>query len=483
MIKEGYTPQKDRRKILLLCDDIRVHSGVATVAREMVINTCHKYNWVNMAGAIKHPEAGKKLDLSQDTNVNAGIEDSSVFLYPLDGYGNPDILRQIIKMEKPDALFMITDPRYFAWLFQMENEIRKEIPIVYLNIWDDYPAPAYNKEFYASCDALFGISKQTVNINRIVLDELAGDKIIKYVPHGLNEKIFKPIGEDDPRFGKYLEFKKQVHGGKDFDFTLFFNSRNIRRKQIPDALLAFKLFLDELPKEKAEKCCFVLHTAPVDENGTDLNAVCDYLFTEYRENIIFSAGKLDPDQMSYLYNIADATILLSSNEGWGLALTESMLSGTPIIANVTGGMQDQMRFEFKDKTWIEFDEKFPSNNQGTYTKCGEWAFPCFPACLSIQGSPTTPYIWDDRCKASDASDQIMKLYNMGPENRNKRGKKGRKWATSEEAGFTSIQMSNRIVEGIEELFDTWEPREKFSILKDTDYDKHYKRTLKHALVY
>ena len=483
MTKNGYLPKDQRKKILLLCDDIRVHSGVATVAREMVINTCHRYNWVNVAGAINHPEKGKKLDLSQDTGTNASIEDASVFLYPTDGYGNPDLIRQMIKLEKPDAIFIITDPRYFTWLFQMENEIRKEIPIVYLNIWDDYPAPAYNKEFYQSCDALFGISKQTVNINRIVLDEYAADKILKYVPHGLNEDIFKPINETDSRYQDYLNFKKEVHGGKDMDFTLFFNSRNIRRKQIPDAMLAFRLFLDKLPKEKAKKCCFVLHTAPVDNNGTDLNAVADYLFDEYRENIIFSAGKLDPNQMSYLYNMADATILLSSNEGWGLALTESMLSGTPFIANVTGGMQDQMRFENENGKWIEFSSDFPSNNQGTYKKCGTWAFPCFPGSLSIQGSPQTPYIWDDRCKPTDATDHIMKLYEMTREERKTLGLKGREWATSDEAGLTSEKMADKIIEGMDELFNTWEPREKFVILKDTDYDKHYKRTLKHALVY
>ena len=483
MTKEGYILKDQRKKILLLCDDVRVHSGVATVAREMVINTCHRYNWVNVAGAINHPEKGKKLDLSKDTSANANIEDASVILYPTDGYGNPDLIRQMIKLENPDAIFIITDPRYFTWLFQMENEIRKEIPIVYLNIWDDYPAPAYNKEFYQSCDALFGISKQTVNINRIVLDEYAADRILKYVPHGLDDKIFKPIDETDSRYQDYIKFKNEVHGGRDMDFTLFFNSRNIRRKQIPDAMLAFRLFLDKLPKEKAKKCCFVLHTAPVDNNGTDLNAVADYLFDGYRENIIFSTGKLDPNHMSYLYNIADATILLSSNEGWGLALTESMLAGTPFIANVTGGMQDQMRFEDENGKWIEFTSDFPSNNQGTYKKCGAWAFPCFPGSLSIQGSPQTPYIWDDRCKPTDATDHIMKLYEMTREERKQLGLKGREWATSDEAGLTSVKMSNKIIEGMDELFNTWEPREKFVILKDTDYDKHYKRTLKHALVY
>ena len=77
----------------------------------------------------------------------------------------------------------------------------------------------------------------------------------------------------------------------------------------------------------------------------------------------------------------------------------------------------------------------------------------------------------------------MRLYEMTRKERKELGLKGREWATSEEAGLTSVQMSNRIIEGMDELFDTWEPRENFVILKDTDYDKHYKRTLKHALVY
>jgi len=188
-----YLPPNKRKKILLICDDIRVHSGVATVAKEMVLHTSQHFNWVQIAGAIKHPDKGKRLDLSQNTDQETGLEDSSVFLYPVDGYGSPEILRQLIKLEKPDALFIITDPRYFVWLFDMEQEIRKQMPLVYLNIWDDYPAPLYNKEFYESCDVLLGISKQTVNINKIVLGDKAKDKIIRYLPHGLNSKIYYPL--------------------------------------------------------------------------------------------------------------------------------------------------------------------------------------------------------------------------------------------------------------------------------------------------
>ena len=162
--------------------------------------------------------------------------------------------------------------------------------------------------------------------------------------------------------------------------------------------LAFRVFLDELPKDKAEKCHFILHTEPRSEHGTDLEAVVEYLFgKDYKDNIIFSTTKYPQDQLNLLYNCADAQILLTSNEGWGLTLTESLLVGNPIIANVTGGMQDQMRFEDEDGEWIDFDADFPSNHRGTYKKHGEWAFPVYPTSRSAQGSIPTPYIFDDRC--------------------------------------------------------------------------------------
>ena len=167
-MKTDYIPQNQRKKILLLCDDIRMTSGISTMAREIVVGTANHYNWVNIGGAINHPDQGKRLDLNDDTNKHTGINDASVILYPINGYGDPMFLKQMIAMEKPDAIMMFTDPRYWVWLFQMEHEIRKHIPIIYLNIWDDLPYPMYNKSFYESCDALLAISKQTENINRSV---------------------------------------------------------------------------------------------------------------------------------------------------------------------------------------------------------------------------------------------------------------------------------------------------------------------------
>ena len=125
---EGYIPQSERKKILLMCDDIRTHSGIGTIAKEIAIHTAHHYNWVNIGAAIEHPEAGKRMDISEDTNKLLGINDASVIVYPNNGYGTPELVRQISQIEKPDAIFIFTDPRYWSWLFNIENEIRRKIP-------------------------------------------------------------------------------------------------------------------------------------------------------------------------------------------------------------------------------------------------------------------------------------------------------------------------------------------------------------------
>ena len=471
-------PKEQRKKILLICDDIRVHSGVATVAKEIVIHTSHHFNWVQIAGAIKHPDKGKKINLDEGIQKEVGVKDPSVTLYPTDGYGNPNILRSIMQLEKPDAIMLITDPRYFTWVFNMEQEIRKKVPITYLNIWDDYPAPMYNQPYYEACDLLMGISKQTVNINKLVLKGKEKNKIFKYVPHGLDSDIYKPLKNNDEGLVKFKNnfFNKDIP-----DFTVFFNSRNIRRKQIPDTMLAFRAFLDTLPKDKADKCKLVLHTEAVTDHGTDLYKVKDYFFNESYPNAIkFSHRKLSTEELNYLYNTADVQVLLTSNEGWGLTITEAILSGTPIIANTTGGMQDQMRFEDNNKEWFTPTPDIPSNHRGTFKNHGEWAFPVYPTSRSIQGSPPTPYIFDDRCKWEDVTERLIEVYNLSPEERKNKGLKGREWAISDEAGFTSKHQANRVIEAFNELFDTWIPREKYDITNATEYKG---KLLNHKIYY
>ena len=96
-------PRKKKKKILLMSDDLRMHSGVATVSKDIVFETLNEYDWVQIGGAIQHPEKGKIVDMSKGLE-EFGIKDGYLRVYPVDGYGNEDILREVIALENPDAI-------------------------------------------------------------------------------------------------------------------------------------------------------------------------------------------------------------------------------------------------------------------------------------------------------------------------------------------------------------------------------------------
>jgi len=463
--RKGYIPHNQRKKILMLSDDIRTHSGVGCQARNIVLNTAHRYNWVNLGGAVKHPEKGKGFDLSMDVNQAMGITDAEVKVMACNGYGDQTLLRQIIAQENPDAIVHFTDPRYWIWLYQMENEIRQQMPMVFYTIWDDLPYPMWNRDFYESDDMLLGISKQSTNIVKNVLkDRPKEDWAIKYVPHGIEPNHFYPIIND-------LEFevwKEKFLEEEEYDFVVLWNSRNIRRKNASDIILAWRTFLNQLPTEQAEKCLLIMHTDPVDQNGTDLPAVVEATCDPKTHKVKFDSMKWPEKELNYLYNISDAHMFMTDNEGWGLGLTESLMAGRMIIAPAQGGMQDQMRFEDENGDWIDFSTEHPSNADGKYKKCGEWAMPIFPKTRSVKGSPLTPYIFASQCSIEDAAITLMKTYKMGKEERTKRGLAGREWAMSDEAGFTAERMGERFIENLDVLFDKWEPQPRFTITKVDD---------------
>ncbi|NDB56588.1 glycosyltransferase family 1 protein, partial [archaeon] len=321
-----------KKKILVFSDDLRMSSGVGTMTREIVMGTLDKYDWVQVGGAIKHPDQGKVIDMNKSVREETGIEDANLKIYPVDGYGSPNLLRELMVTEKPDAIMIYTDPRFWGWLYNMEHEIRQHIPIFYYNIWDNLPYPRWNEPFYESCDLIMNISKQTHNIvQNVCQHKTRTEWDSTYIPHGINEKYFYPI-KNEKELIEMNQLKSRLFQGKDIEFCLFYNNRNIRRKMTSDTIMAFREFAYKLPKEKRDKVAYVLHTQPVDQNGTDLPAVVEELCPDL--NIIFSTQKLENKELNYLYNIADVTINIASNEGFGLGTCESLMCGTPIIVNV-----------------------------------------------------------------------------------------------------------------------------------------------------
>jgi len=212
---------RKKKKILLLSDDLRMTSGVGTMSKEIVLGTLDKYDWVQMGGAIKHPDNGKIFDMNSSVREETGIQDANLKIYPVDGYGSQEFLRSIMDLEKPDAILHYTDPRFWGWLYDMEHEIRQNIPIFYYNIWDDLPYPRWNEPFYESCDLIMNISKQTHNIvQNVCQNKPRTDWDSTYVPHGINEKFFYPVKNEKERL-EMNKMKSELFQGKDLDFVYF----------------------------------------------------------------------------------------------------------------------------------------------------------------------------------------------------------------------------------------------------------------------
>lgn len=466
-----------KKKIFLICDSIQFSSGIATAAKEIVVGTCDKYDWVQLGAALKHPDHGKVIDASQEIEKETGKEGVYCKIYCTDGYGSQDSIREILFYEKPDALMIFTDPRFFQHVFLMEHELRTEykIPLIYLNIWDGAgPFPQWNAQAYASCDLLMCINRQTKVVNEQVLkhhgtkttnidkvSDLIEGTLLSYVPHGSSTKYFYNQSPESKDWKEFNEFKDDFKKKHDVDFVVFFNSRNIRRKQPGDIILAFRRFCDKLTPEQAKKCCLVMKTQIADENGTDLMAVRKAICPKYK--VLFNQEMLPASVMNWFYNLADCTFFMSSAEGFGLAGNESLHCGTMLIAPVTGGLQDQMRFEDGNGKWIEFDENFSSNHRGKYKKCGEWAHPIFPRSRALQGSIPTPYIFDDYSDAEDAANGLLELYNLGSEERDRRGLLGQAWVNSQESGMSAGEMCKKFIQATATLFDTWKPKKPFEI--------------------
>jgi glycosyltransferase involved in cell wall biosynthesis len=473
-MKNGYIPQEKRKKILLLSDDLRLPSGVGVMSKEIVMGTAHIYNWVQLGAAVSHPEAGKIMDASSDVNKAIGIEDAYVRIFPYNGYGDSDIIRKLMSFEKPDAILHFTDPRYWIWLYHMERELREHVPIMYYALWDSTPYPKYNKNYYKCSDSIFGISLQSQNIHKQVLgegnyseidkpDTIESDKVLlKYIPHGINTDSFFRV-TDEEGLKRVAEMKSRLFQGEEVDFVVMYNNRNIRRKMTGDVVLAYREFFLSLPREKANKCRLLLHTQPIDENGTDLIALIQDLAPEIK--VTFSTERLDTPILNDLYNVADMVINIASNEGFGLGTLEALMAEKMILVNVTGGLQDQCGFKNGERYVNESDFTYDwgTNTDGRFKECGEWAVPVFPSTRSLNGSPPTPYIFDDRCKWEDVAEKLTEIYELGKEERIRRGALGRQFAI--EQGFSAEEMCNRFIDGIETTMKVWKPRERFELIE------------------
>ena len=169
-----------KKKILVIADSPLAPSGVGTQTKYMIEGMLRtgEFSFVCLAGAIKHQNY-------QPVKVEPYLEDW--IIHPVDGYGNPQVIRDMITHYKPDALWFMTDPRFYTWLWNMEDEIRPNIPMIYYHVWDNYPYPDFNKAYYDSNDVVCTISKVTDDIVRTV----SPDTECIRIQHAVDTTVFK----------------------------------------------------------------------------------------------------------------------------------------------------------------------------------------------------------------------------------------------------------------------------------------------------
>ena len=408
---------------MTISDHPLLPSGVGTQTKYVIeaLLRSGKFNVISLGGAVKHA--------SYEPNKVEGFP-GFWEIFPVDGYGNAQIINAFINERKPDILYFMTDPRFYEWLWAIEDQIRDKIPMVYYHVWDNYPYPMYNKRFYHSNDVVATISKVTSDIVQNVCPEVKE----QYIPHAVDEKVFnkKPQSEVNKIFENNNLLKDR--------FIFFWNNRNARRKQTGSLIFWYKEFIEREDVDR-NKVCLFLHTDPNDPHGQPLQYIIDHLGFNQGE-VFLSTQKLPAEQLATLYNLADCTLNISDAEGFGLATLESLSCGTPIIVNMTGGLQEQVT---DGEKWFGIGLQ--------------------PSSKAVIGSQQVPYIYEDRVSKEDFIQALYEMYSKSPEELEELGKLGQEHVR---ANYNFENFNNQWVElmtDVHENHGSWETRKNYDNIK------------------
>jgi len=401
----------EKKKILMLCDHPLSTSGVGTQARWMInglVNT-GRYSFRVFGGAVKH-------DDYRTVQVNPDF-----IIKPTDGFGTKDMLRQTLATERPDCLLLFTDPRFFVWVWEMEDEIHQICPIAYNHLWDNPPWPEFNRVLYESTDLVNCINYPTYEM---VNERFPGKT--NYIPHAVPKDLFKKLPDEEIRM-----HKRNLLGPDRVDhFVALFVSRNARRKMPNDILESWKLFLNDLEQKHGHKnATLLMHTDPRDPEGPHLLSVVEMMGLQ--NNVVFSRDRVDFNNVNALYNLSDVVVNRSCNEGFGLSTLEGKMVGIPTIAIKTGGLTRQIEDHI---TGFEYGVAME------------------PEVRCLVGNQHVPYIYEDFVSHETMSAALMKMFELSPEQRKELGDACMKHADRD---YGIDDLISRWDETLSKLLNTW----------------------------
>ncbi|MES2639477.1 MAG: glycosyltransferase [Myxococcota bacterium] len=259
-------------------------------------------------------------------------------IYPAMTGGDPygvDRVPELVERLDPALVFVVCDPwiltRYAGALARYRRRIRTVgylpvegtplDPSVALGLRHLDRIVAYNQ---------FGASALGEAFRQAGVDDVSlGARDIGIIPHGIDTKVFHPLGPDlaDRRLAK----KALLPDTPDFQdsFIVFNGNRNQPRKRIDITMKGFARFAQGKPNNVK----LYLHMG-VEDAGWNLLAMARRLGIEDRLILTSTAPQLpsEPeDKLNLIYNVGDVGITTTIGEGWGLVSFESAATGAPQI--------------------------------------------------------------------------------------------------------------------------------------------------------
>jgi glycosyltransferase involved in cell wall biosynthesis len=238
-------------------------------------------------------------------------------------YGNAEQIRYFLNVEKPDVVVANADPRFFDYLFKLDNEIRRVCPLVFYHLWDDGPFPKFNVPYYNSCDHIIAGSKFTYELLRA---NSTPDTMLSYAPIGFDSSTYHPISKDE-----VIEFRQQFNQLTNFEhvdakFIAGVVARHSERKNLLSIMESFTKWAE------GKKDVLLFVHSPGQDAGRSLEYAMNNMFADKKIILSNAAPQMQKDDLvNRFYNFFDVILNRSTAEGFGMPIAEAMLAGTPAI--------------------------------------------------------------------------------------------------------------------------------------------------------
>lgn len=403
-----------KTKILMISDHAQTKTGVAVQTYHLIkgLLKTKKYSVVQLGAAVYH-----------DDYSTTEIEEDFTII-PINGFGDKDTIRSMLVSYMPDVMIIFSDSRFFKHIFEMEDEIHQVCPIMWWHVWDNRPAPQFNKSLYNCIDTINCISPLTYTLCK----ELSISSTINYIPHTIPSELFYNLSSKEIK-----KYKEIILGKNNNDFVCTWVNRNIRRKRPGDVLKTWQIFLMNLEEKYNHKNAILLmHTDPYDKNGLNLVEIAKSL--NILSNVRFSDQTVDFEKVNMLHNISDIHINIAYSEGFGLSTLEALSVGKPIVATQTGGLTRQL---------INKDTNFV---HGIVLK---------PEITVLSGDQTVPYLNEDYVSVEKASAAIMSIYEWSKEKRRDVAKKCKEYIKE---SYSYEKMINKWDKSIDSTLNNWDKK-------------------------